>query len=89
MNRYLEFFEPDAGVAIEKSLERAFELGARKAMVIGPNPCGVELAAILRKTGISWIERQLATFRNPDIADTDLVLVTGGHPERGLFFELG
>ncbi|HET9132195.1 MAG TPA: hypothetical protein VFO86_14670, partial [Terriglobia bacterium] len=78
MNRYLEFFEPDAGVAIEKSLERAFELGARKAMVIGPNPCGVELAAILRKTGISWIERQLATFRKPDIADADVVLVTGG-----------
>lgn len=78
MNRYLEFFEPDAGAAIEKSLERAFELGARKAMVIGPNPCGVELAAFLRKIGISWIERQLATFRKPDIADADLVLVTGG-----------
>ncbi len=79
MNRYLEFFEPDAGVAIEKSLERAFELGARKAIVIGPNPCGMELANALRKTGISWIEGQFATFRKPDIADADVVLVTGGN----------
>jgi hypothetical protein len=79
VNRYLEFFEPDARVAIEKSLERAFELGARKAMVIGPNPCGVELANILRKIGMSWIERQLVAFRKPDIADADLVLVTGGN----------
>ena len=40
MNRYLEFFELDAGVAIEKSLERAFELGARKAIVIGTQSVG-------------------------------------------------
>ncbi len=79
MNRYLDFFEPDNLHAMKESLKRAFEWGARKAIVIGPNPCGVELANILRKIGISWIERQLATFRNPDIADTDLVLVTGGH----------
>lgn len=79
MNRYLDFFEPDNLHAMKESLERTFELGARKAMVIGPNPCGVELANILRKIGISWIERQLATFRKPDIADADLVLVTGGN----------
>ncbi|MBK9308901.1 MAG: hypothetical protein IPM58_17835 [Nitrospira sp.] len=79
MNRHLDFFEPGTGGAMRKPLERAFELGARKAMVIGPKPCGHELADIFHESGISWSEGQLATFQRLDIADADLVLVTGGN----------
>lgn len=78
MNRYLDFFEPGTGGSMRKSLEHAFELGARKAIVIGPKPCGQELADILQEIGISWSERPLATFQQLDIADVDIVLVTGG-----------
>ena len=79
MKRYLDFFEADAGDAIGNSLARAFELGARKATVIGPNPLGKELANTLRKIGMSWSEGQLTTFRKLDIADEDVLLVTGGN----------
>ncbi len=81
MNRYLEFFEPRASGAMRKALERAFESGARKAIVIVKKTCGQKLIATLQKTGFSWVERPVAAFRNSDIADADLVLVpaANGH----------
>lgn len=78
MNRHLEFFEPETTGAMGKSLEQAFEMGARKAVVVGPKPCDQEMAAILKKIGISWIEEQLAIFQKLNVADADVVLVTGG-----------
>lgn len=78
MNRYLDFFEPETNGAIGKSLEHAFERGARKAVVIGPKPCGHELTNTLNKFRILWIEEQLATFQSLDGGDADIVLVTGG-----------
>ncbi len=78
MNRHLEFFELDAPHAMGELLKQAFERGARKALVIGQEPCCKELADRMIQIGISWIELRMAAFRKPDIADADLVLVTGG-----------
>lgn len=78
MKRYLSFFEPDASGAIEKALERVFQFGGRKALVIGPGSVSPELANTLRTAGLTWDESQLTTFREVDIGGADLVLVTGG-----------
>lgn len=79
MNRYLDFFEPDAPHAMRESLKRAFERGARKSLVIGQEACSKELADTMSKIGFSWIEIRMAAFRKQDIADADVVLVTGGN----------
>ncbi len=81
MKRYLEFFEPRTSGAMRMALERAFECGARKAIVIVKKKCGQKLIAMLHKTGFSWVERPVGAFRNTDIADADLVLVpaANGH----------
>ena len=78
MKRCLAFFEPDMRGSIEKPLERAFEVGARNALVIDTKDCGRALANALEKTGFSWVEKQLMTFQKSDIADADVVLVPNG-----------
>lgn len=77
MNRYLDFFESDAPHAPMESLKRAFERGARKALVIGQEACSNELADMMSKIGFSWVEIRMAAFRKQDLADADVVLVTG------------
>jgi hypothetical protein len=75
VNRHLDFFDPSISGAIGKPLERAFEFGVRRAVVVGTEACGQKLASVLRKVGFSWVESPLATFRTPE-ANTDLVLIT-------------
>ena len=79
MNRYLDFFESRSHGAIRKSLERAYALGARNAIVIVKKTCGQKLISILQKTGFSWVEKRLAEFSRSDIADVDLVFVPASH----------
>lgn len=75
MKRYLDFFEPATRGSLESSLERAFDAGGRKAVVIGT--CGQEMASALRNTGFSWSESSAESFRRLDIPEAEVVLIAG------------
>lgn len=78
MKRYLDFYEPDIHDSIVNRIERAFDAGARKALLIGSAACDSAMASVLQKTGFSWVEKQLTTLQKSDIANADLVLVLKG-----------
>ena len=78
MKRTLEFFQPGTRGALQKPLARAYEHGARTAVVIGTRAGKSTLTDALKKTGFSWVEKRVAAFPARDAAAADLVLVHDG-----------